>query len=100
MEFQNRTLTSNARWRLTDEQLALAWQAEFPNSRTRYTMKSVRTVRNLVNLGRRDNERPAAPVHEYDTRPAIRPCSPHRTSEHEQVHAAPPRELVGRRVDG
>ena len=35
MEFQNWTLASNARWRLTDEQLALLWQAEFPNSRTR-----------------------------------------------------------------
>ena len=43
MEFQNWTLASNARWRLTDEQLALLWQAEFPNSRTRYTRKSVRT---------------------------------------------------------
>ena len=51
MEFQNWTLASNARWHLTDEQLALLWQAEFPNSRTRYTMKSVRTVRNLFNLG-------------------------------------------------
>ena len=45
MKFQNWTLASNARWRLTDEQLALLWQAEFPNSRTRYTMKSVRTER-------------------------------------------------------
>ena len=34
MEFQNWTLASNAQWRLTDEQLALLWQAEFPNSRT------------------------------------------------------------------
>ena len=33
------TLASNARWRLTDEQLALLWQAEFPNSRTRYTVE-------------------------------------------------------------
>ena len=30
MEFQNWALASNARWRLTDEQLALLWQAEFP----------------------------------------------------------------------
>ena len=43
MEFQNWTLASNAQWRLTDEQLTLLWQAEFLNSRTRYTMKSVRT---------------------------------------------------------
>ena len=62
MEFQNWTLASNARWRLTDEQLALLWQAEFPNSRTRYTMKSVRTVRNLFNLGRRNNDRPRTPI--------------------------------------
>ena len=66
MEFQNWTLASNARWRLTDEQLALLWQAEFPNSRTRYTMKSIRTVRNLFNQGRRNNDRPPAPVREYD----------------------------------
>ena len=49
MEFQNWTLASNVRWQLTDEQLAVLWQAEFPNSRTRYTMKDVRTVRNLFN---------------------------------------------------
>ena len=66
MEFQNWTLASNPRWRLTDEQLALLWQAEFPNSRTRYTMKNVRTVRNLFNQGRRNNDRPPAPVPEYD----------------------------------
>ena len=66
MEFQNWTLASNARWRLTDEQLALLWQAEFPNSRTRYTMKSVRTVRNLFNLGRRNNDRPRTPIPQYD----------------------------------
>ena len=35
MEFQNWTLASNARWRLNYEQLALLWQAEFPNARTR-----------------------------------------------------------------
>ena len=39
MDFQNWTLASNARWRLTDEQLAMLWQAEFPNSRSRYTIK-------------------------------------------------------------
>ena len=38
MEFQNWTLASNARWRLSDEQLAALWQAEFPNARTRYTI--------------------------------------------------------------
>ena len=52
--------------RLTDEQLALLWQAEFPNSRTRYTMKSVRTVRNLFNQGRRNNDRPRTPLPQYD----------------------------------
>ncbi len=94
MEFQNWTLASNARWRLTDEQLALLWQAEFPNSRARYTMKSVRTVRNLFNQGRRNNERPPAPVPEYD--PAgIRWCSPRRTSEPEHVDAVPPRSAKG-----
>jgi len=68
MEFQNWTLASNARWRLTDEQLALLWQAEFPNSnsRTRYTMKSVRTVRNLFDLVRRNNDRPRTPIPQYD----------------------------------
>ena len=66
MAFQNWTLASNPRWKLTDEQLALLWQAEFPNSRTRYTMRSVRTVRNGFNQGRRNNDRPAAPVPEYD----------------------------------
>ena len=66
MEFQNWTLAANPRWRLTDEQLALLWQAEFPNSRTRYTMKNVRTVRNLFNQGRRNNDRPPAPIPEYD----------------------------------
>ena len=54
------------RWRLTDEQLALLWQAEFPNSRTRYTMKSVPTVRSLFNLGRRNNDRPRTPIPQYD----------------------------------
>ena len=66
MEFQNSTLACNGRWRLTDDQLALLWQAEFPNSRTRYTMKSVRTVRNLFNLGRRNNDRPRTPTPQYD----------------------------------
>ena len=46
--------------------MALLWQAEFPNSRTRYMMKSVRTVRNLFNLGRRNNDRPRTPVPQYD----------------------------------
>ena len=66
MEFQNWTLASNARWRLTDEQLAVLWQAEFPNSRSRYTMRSVRAVRNQFNQGRHNNERPRTPVPEYD----------------------------------
>jgi len=66
MEFQKRTLASSARWRLTDEQLALLWQAESPNARTRYTMKNVRTVRNLFNQGRRNKDRPAAPIPECD----------------------------------
>ena len=61
-EFQNWMLPSNARWRLTDEPTALLWQAEFPNSCTRYTMKRVRTVRNLFNLGRRNNDRPRTPI--------------------------------------
>ena len=51
---------------MTDDQLALLWQAEFPGARTRYTMKSVRTVRNLFNQGRRNNDRPSAPVPRYD----------------------------------
>ena len=66
MEFQNWTLASNTRWRLTHEQLAVLWQAEFPNSRTRYTMKSVRTVRNLFNLGWRNNDRPRMPIPQDD----------------------------------
>ena len=66
MEFQNWTLACNARWRLTDEQLAVMWQAEFPNSRSRYTMKSIRTVRNLFNQGRHNNDAPRTPVAEYD----------------------------------
>ena len=65
MDFQNWTLASNARWRLTDEQLAVMWQAEFPNSRSRYTLKSVRTVRNLFNQGRHNNDAPPAPVPAY-----------------------------------
>ena len=71
MEFQNWTLASNARWRLTDEQLAGMWQAEFPNSRSRYTRKSVRTVRNLFNQARHNNDAPRTPVPEYD--PSGRP---------------------------
>ncbi len=66
MEFQNWTLASNTRWRLPDEQFALLWQAEFPNSRTRYTMKSVRTVRNLFKPRRRNNDRPPTPIPQYD----------------------------------
>ena len=66
MELQNWTLACNTRWRLTDEQLAAMWQAEFPNSRSRYTVKSVRTVRNLFNQGRHNNDAPPAPVPEYD----------------------------------
>ena len=29
-------------------------------------MKSVRTVRNLFNLGRRNNDRPRTPIPQYD----------------------------------
>ena len=53
---------------MTDEQFALLWQAEFPNSRTRYTMKSFRTVRNLFNLGRRNNDRPRTPIPQVRSR--------------------------------
>ena len=60
-------LAFNARWRLTDEHLARLWQAEFPNSRTRYSMKSVRAVRNLFNLGRRNNDPPRTPIPQYDS---------------------------------
>ena len=66
MEFQNWTLASNVRWRLTDEQLAVMWQAEFPNSRSRYALKNIRTVRNLFNQGRHNNDAPRTPVPEYD----------------------------------
>lgn len=76
MDFQNWTLSSNARWRLSDEQLAVMWQAEFPNSRSRYTRKSVRTVRNLFNQGRHSNDAPPKPVPEYD--PGGRPVVPGR----------------------
>ena len=44
----------------------MLWQAEFPNSRTRYTMKHVRTVRHLFNQGRRNDDRPQTPLPEYD----------------------------------
>ena len=46
----------------------LLWQAEFPNARTRYTMKSVRTVRNLLQLGQAQ-QRPAV-----GAGPRVRPC--------------------------
>ena len=52
MDLQNWTLASNGRCRLTDVQLAMLWQAEFPNSRSRYTIKNVRGVRNLKAAGR------------------------------------------------
>ena len=44
----------------------MLWQAEFPNSRRRYTMKGVRTVRNLFNQNRRNKYRPQTPLPEYD----------------------------------
>ena len=66
MDLQNWTLASNGRCRLTDVQLAMLWQAEFPNSRSRYTIKNVRGVRNLFNPGRHNNDRPQSPVAEYD----------------------------------
>ena len=66
MDMQNWTLVCNARWRLTDEQLAILWHAECPNSRSRCTIKNVRTVRSLFNQGRRNNDRPGTPVPDYD----------------------------------
>ena len=64
MDFQNWTLASNARWRLTEVQLPMLWQAEFPNSRSHYTIKNVRSVRNLFDHGRHNNDRPQSPVAE------------------------------------
>ena len=82
---------------MTDEQLALLWQAEFPNSRTRYTMKSVRTVRNLFNLGRRNNDRPRTPIPQYDcsTTPLGIQCWTCRTSDSMDGYASRDHRPVG-----
>ena len=58
MQFQNWTLASNARWRLTDHQLAILWQAEFPNSRSRYTINDQVAV--VVEVLVEDGERELA----------------------------------------
>ena len=65
MESKNWTLASSAPWRLPDEQLALLWQAEFPNSH-RYTIEERPHCAHLFNLGRRNNDPPRKPFPQYD----------------------------------
>ena len=57
-EFQNWTLASNARWRLTDEQTGAAVAGGVSQLPHPVHDESVRTVRNLFNLGWRNNDRP------------------------------------------
>lgn len=54
MAFQDQTMANQPDKRLTDEELAAEWQAEFPDSRCRFEdrLDVVRTVRRLFNEGK------------------------------------------------
>src|SRR3982750_724433 len=54
-KFQNQSIASNLKRKLTDEQLALEWKREFPNAKADYTAETVRGVRNLFNKGKHGN---------------------------------------------
>lgn len=59
MKYQNQSLEQNRKRKLSDEQLAKEWCAEFPNSRAvrngRIDAAMVRSVRNTYNLGKHGN---------------------------------------------
>lgn len=65
-KFQNQSIESNRKRKLTDEQLVKEWKAEFPNAKADYTVETVRGVRNLFNKGKHDNDKPGTPIPEYN----------------------------------
>lgn len=65
-KFQNQSIESNRKRKLTDEQLAKEWRNEFPNAKADYTAETVRGVRNLYNKGKHGNDAPSSPVPEFD----------------------------------
>ena len=67
MEFQDKTLKDNVKAKLTDEQLAELWFAEFPRAK-KCDAHLVRVVRKLYNEGKHSKTYPAPekPLFEYD----------------------------------
>jgi hypothetical protein len=65
-KFQNQSIETNRKRKLTDEALAQEWKREFPNAKADYTADTVRGVRNLYNLGKHGNDKPSTPVPAYD----------------------------------
>ena len=65
-KYQNQSIESNRKRKLTDEQLAHEWRDEFPNAKADYTAETVRGVRNLYNLGKHGNDKPSNPVPQFD----------------------------------
>jgi hypothetical protein len=65
-QFQNQSIESNRKRKLTDEQLAKEWRNEFPNAKADYTAETVRGVRNLYNKGNHSNDEPTSPVPEFN----------------------------------
>lgn len=63
--YQNQSLVGNEKRKLTDEALAEEWREEFPKAKA-FDEATVRTVRNLYNLGKHKNDAPAKPLHGYD----------------------------------
>jgi len=64
-DYQNKMLQSNFKAKLTDEQLAKAFRAEFPNAKA-YTAEDLPGIRSAFNRGKHGNDAPAKPLPAYD----------------------------------
>ena len=64
-EFQNHTLAQQPKRKLTDTELAASWREEFPMA-VSFDERIVRLVRQAYNRGAHKNDRPEAPIAEYD----------------------------------
>lgn len=61
MQYQDHTLSIQGKRKLSDEDLAADWQAEFPHTRCQFTPAIVAGVRRLFNAGKHGSQQVMAP---------------------------------------
>ncbi len=102
-KYQNQSIESNRKRKLTDEQLAREWKNEFPNAKADYTAETVRGVRNLYNKGKHgnnDGEPLSNPVPEFDDAGQALPFWGEKSAAKAAAKAAPAKSAPAAKGNG